>query len=389
VVSQREDASEALSPLDVARSQDATFAAHAASYPLFDWLRFGLAAVVVAFHTNLVTWRWAGQLAVSVFFALSGWLIGGILLGMKRSDLPRFFYNRATRIWVPYAVSLAFLYSFALVYDRASPRGLWPELFLHDITFTRNWFPHIPSLAWGIAHAPLSGSGGVVWSLAFEEQFYLLAPLIILFLGFGRSPAFWALIFSGLFFVESSFAAIAAGVFAAALHRRYPGWHLRSGAVVALLVVLTASAYAVNRDLFFFSPFFSVALVLLAARPGSRSEVASFWGGVSYPLYLNHWFGRYVGHSLVKHLHCDTPFANGIANFFVGILVGVGFFRFVDRRVLAVRNGFFTEGRGKRLGLAAYALVAAGFVLGFGIMLHEGQHPHFALTIDQARSAHP
>src|SRR5262249_32427722 len=161
---------------------------------------------VVAFHTDLITWRWAGRLAVSVFFALSGWLIGGILLGMKRSELPRFFYNRATRIWVPYAASIAFLYAFALVYDPASPRGVWPQFFPHDVTFTRNWFPYITDVAWGNAHAPLHGSGSVVWSLAFEEQFYLLAPPLILFLRFGRSPAFWGLITVALFFVETSFA---------------------------------------------------------------------------------------------------------------------------------------------------------------------------------------
>jgi peptidoglycan/LPS O-acetylase OafA/YrhL len=71
------------------------------NYPLFDWLRFLLASVVVLGHANFVTWDHAGNLAVQVFFALSGFLIGGILLTTRRAELPHFFFNRATRIWIP------------------------------------------------------------------------------------------------------------------------------------------------------------------------------------------------------------------------------------------------------------------------------------------------
>src|SRR6266508_6836356 len=77
-------------------------AAKLSSYPLFDWLRFVLASAVVLGHTKIITWSPAGNLSVQVFFALSGWLIGGILLETKRDELPRFFFNRTTRIWLPY-----------------------------------------------------------------------------------------------------------------------------------------------------------------------------------------------------------------------------------------------------------------------------------------------
>ena len=58
----------------------ATDEASARYFPLFDWLRFLLASVVVLGHAHVITWEPAAMVAVRVFFALSGWLIGGILL---------------------------------------------------------------------------------------------------------------------------------------------------------------------------------------------------------------------------------------------------------------------------------------------------------------------
>jgi peptidoglycan/LPS O-acetylase OafA/YrhL len=49
----------------------------------------------------VIPWDTAANLAVQIFFALSGWLIGGILLRTDVQDLPRFYFNRATRIWIP------------------------------------------------------------------------------------------------------------------------------------------------------------------------------------------------------------------------------------------------------------------------------------------------
>src|SRR4051794_30350860 len=49
-------------------------------YPWFDWLRLVCASIVVLQHNDAFPWPRAGSFAVVVFFALSGWLIGGILL---------------------------------------------------------------------------------------------------------------------------------------------------------------------------------------------------------------------------------------------------------------------------------------------------------------------
>lgn len=71
-------------------------------YAAFEVLRFLLAFTVLLSHKGVLTWENAGNLAVQVFFALSGWLVGSILCRTDRSELSRFYFNRATRIWIPY-----------------------------------------------------------------------------------------------------------------------------------------------------------------------------------------------------------------------------------------------------------------------------------------------
>lgn len=59
-------------------------------YPWFDWLRLVLALLVVSSHEGILNgFREAGNFGVQVFFALSGWLIGGFLLDRGPADLPR------------------------------------------------------------------------------------------------------------------------------------------------------------------------------------------------------------------------------------------------------------------------------------------------------------
>lgn len=53
-------------------------------------MRLAAASVVMFGHDNLIDWPGSGKIAVDVFFALSGWLIGGILINTKREGLPRF-----------------------------------------------------------------------------------------------------------------------------------------------------------------------------------------------------------------------------------------------------------------------------------------------------------
>lgn len=124
-----------------------------------DWLGWLRAA------TNL---SWCG---VDLFFVLSGYFIGGILLDQRSSvRLVRVFYlRRAVRTLPLYYVTLLALFA-SLALGLTQTTTLFPPwiyaLFLTNIALaghqTWDWLP-------------LS----VLWSLAVEEQFYLTAPWVV------------------------------------------------------------------------------------------------------------------------------------------------------------------------------------------------------------------
>jgi peptidoglycan/LPS O-acetylase OafA/YrhL len=72
-----------------------------------------------------------------VFFALSGFLIGGILLNSDAKDVPRFYFNRSTRIWIPYAIAIALLLTVTLLKQGWPDTKMW-EFFTYKATFVYN-----------------------------------------------------------------------------------------------------------------------------------------------------------------------------------------------------------------------------------------------------------
>jgi peptidoglycan/LPS O-acetylase OafA/YrhL len=109
----------------------------------------------------------AGWCGVDLFFVLSGFLIGGILIDYRNSPrLIRVFYaRRALRIIPLYYVLLTVIFLRASHVPQIFSFAVYP-LFLSNLAYAvaNQW-------AW----APLN----VTWSLAVEEQFYLFAPWFI------------------------------------------------------------------------------------------------------------------------------------------------------------------------------------------------------------------
>ena len=118
---------------------------------------------------------------VILFFVLSGYLITGILLDAKGSDgyFRNFYARRALRIFPAYYLTLLLTAVTIFIVAPASP-ALGPGAFewTYFIFYVQNYWMGIEAYK-----TPLSGILGHTWTLAIEEQFYLIWPAAVFFLG--------------------------------------------------------------------------------------------------------------------------------------------------------------------------------------------------------------
>lgn len=337
------------------------------SFPIFDWIRFALASIVALAHEGLISWGNAGNFAVQVFFALSGWLIGGILLRTEPNDLPSFFYNRATRIWIPYSLAVGAIYLLSAI---RSPVTLdYFKFLFYDVTFTHNWF--IPKTPLVINQMPLQGTGAHFWSIAVEEQFYLASPLIIVFLPIGRSPLFWGIIAATAIGLQSWYGAISIGVLAAVVRFHWGDWHYTSAGMVS---AISAGAIAIVIMISFptsygwCAPVLAGAIVMCTSWQGVRGKMGQFFGGMSYPLYLYHWVGVFVMNFVARRFPMPVIML-GVAAYAVAFMVGSVAYLVVDRNILKWRRRLFRPPLAQAVIVTAYSLMIAGVLGGavFGL----------------------
>jgi peptidoglycan/LPS O-acetylase OafA/YrhL len=333
-------------------------------YPWFDWLRGVLALTVMLAHDGLIHWASAGNFAVQVFFALSGWLIGNVLIHTRRPDLPRFYFNRAVRIWVPYYLALALLLSASLLRDHAGAK--WFEIALYKLTFVYNWFG-TPQLAAHVAEMPLAGTGNHFWSVNTEEQFYLLAPMLLVLAApaLGRARATW-LFLSVLAWTTGVWTSIVFGVTAAVWASYDRTAFERPVARVALAVigVVAAVGLAVALPYEMLAPIVGICIVLLLSISGSRQRLGSLIGGMSYPLYLNHWIGVFVANALMRPFGLRESAGAHVLSAVFNVSLAVGLYLCIERPMLRQRAKWYTPVIGRRATVAAYVMMAAGLALG-------------------------
>jgi peptidoglycan/LPS O-acetylase OafA/YrhL len=133
--------------------------------PQLDGLRAAAILMVFATHAAHAPLLWVG---VDLFFVLSGYLITGILLRLKQDPAAGYFrpfyLRRARRILPPYFL---FLILAAVIFHIRWIACLWCVLFSANI-----------GLALGKINASVLTP---LWSLAVEEQFYLIWPCVVLF----------------------------------------------------------------------------------------------------------------------------------------------------------------------------------------------------------------
>jgi len=337
-------------------------------YPGFDWLRIFLASAVFWVHAGSVQkFDFAGDLFVQIFFALSGFLIGGIILRMTKADLPRFFYNRTIRIWLPFFAAVGVLYSAAYLKEGFAPY-FWQSL-AYDLTFTHNLF--IEKTPEVIAALPMHGTGSHFWSIAVEEQFYLMAPLLIIFVPLAKYWFAWVFIAIIATVFGMWYGSVSAGVLGAMLQKRFGNWHVHPVATLALVSIAAIIAFCWANDIFeyrYMVPILAIAVVLLFARPGLRTPFSMWVGGISFPMYLNHWIGLFVAGAIASRIPGIGVLAADLVGFALSILVAACAFRLIDQNLYTYRSKWYRPALGYIAIISVYALMAVGLALGLYVI---------------------
>jgi peptidoglycan/LPS O-acetylase OafA/YrhL len=335
----------------------------------FDILR-GLAVLAVIYfhagkhlprHQWLVTSGWYGWCGVDLFFVLSGFLITGILLDARGTDgfFTNFYARRILRIWPLYFAMLGMLLVVLphivpamMAESVASARPVWAyPLFLQNL------------FNYGKPVGPL----GVTWSLAVEEQFYFVWPLLIYFLkertlrrvlvgvllfepvlrlGMSLSGATFTLLYTSTF---TRLDGLAAGCLLAVLLRRWGAEVVRASAKYAVVpaVAITLAAGMLHEAWLLFSAlallFTAIAALAMTWQGMPRIGFLAYTGRISFGLYLLHLpvMDLLAAPRIRPHLGGDWGYA---AASFVGMyaLASASFYGF-EQPILKFKKYFVTR----------------------------------------------
>ena len=354
---------------------------------------------VLAFHAGL-PWVSGGYVGVDVFFVLSGFLITGLLVRevnqSGRVKLGRFWARRARRLLPASALVLAFSVLVTWIWLPLTQRPPFGFDIVSSALYVVNWRLAARSVdyqAEDIVASPVQH----FWSLAVEEQFYVIWPLLILAVAviFARRRV------RGAFLALSAITAVS---FAYSVHQAEASpdtaffvsttriWELGVGSLLALAATrvtrtpagvraaagwlgLVAIAWAALRfDETTTWPGFPALLPVLGAAaviasgigptagsPGRLLELRPMvWvGGISYSLYLWHWPILVAGQAAIG----DFGLRHGVMLTLIAFVPAWLSRRYVED---PIRFGPRFRPTRRALGLGA-ALTVTGVVIGLGL----------------------
>jgi peptidoglycan/LPS O-acetylase OafA/YrhL len=304
---------------------------------------------------------WCG---VDIFFVLSGYLIGGIILDNRGSSnfYAAFYSRRTARIFPAYFLLLILAFFPTGPFGIDADPGSIP--FLAYATFTANFLT-----AQALQPAYWLGP---LWSICIEEQFYLLAPLLLrsvparlipwalgwVILGSAALRSAWSLelvqhSMSPWDFTLTRLDGLGLGVFTAWLvrhgefvsqARRYQNglkWLLVALMGVCVWLSQQSDAVLLGPGILCISLTTSVTILVTTLDPSSRtaetmrSSPLVYLGKYSYFLYLFHmplfWLSYLV---LVPH-DSTAPFVTATALLVLGLLAPMSW-RYFERPILRI-----------------------------------------------------
>lgn len=305
-----------------------------------------------------------GFLGVDLFFIISGFLIVTLLLRERRRNgvisLRGFYIRRFLRIFPPYYAMLALMAGVAFLTHGNSTSAV-----RHDLPYALLYISNLVTMQSMLI---------ITWSLATEEQFYLvvptlekyaprvfllLLPVLYVVVSF---PPFWVLPSLNLppFFRQTTFGPILLGVMLAHLlnNPRWYRWFRRilghrfsplfTGALVLLACFHPAEDISGWPRLFIHWSLLLLVASCVVRENHALLPVLSFWpmrriGVVSYGIYLYHLIVCHFVDKGLRHIGAFSQMA-----LFVGAALGTWLtaelsYRLFEKRVLALKNRFGTE----------------------------------------------
>ena len=149
--------------------------------PALDGLRALAVGAVVLYHLG-IGWAQGGMIGVTVFFVLSGYLITRILLRefirTRRIDLKNFWVRRTRRLLPLVVTVIVATAALCTVFNHVMLTKMRGDI-LPSLLFFNNWWQILHNVSYFNAVGdplPLTH----FWSLAIEEQFYLVWPLLLI-----------------------------------------------------------------------------------------------------------------------------------------------------------------------------------------------------------------
>lgn len=338
-----------------------------------DGLRSASIIAVIWDHTHRDTLDWLpgasrGFLGVDLFFVISGFLIVTLILRERAAtgttSLRNFYGRRVLRIFPAYYALLAALSIFFLVFKfPVLARPFFAEL-PYDASYTSNL---------------IAGSSimGISWSLATEEQFYLLWPPVEKFLGRLVLPLLGVIVIANqlinfrladpwlqrrfgvshddLFILQATFTPICLGVGLAHLLNSDRGFAIayrflgsREASLYCLLLLL-AIGNSPAADISGWQRL-AVQLSMVALvggcvlREDHRLQKVLTWspikrlGVISYGVYLYHLSARHLVHRLLLHFGKESPSVEFLLCVTLTICISELSFRFFEQPVLSLKR---------------------------------------------------
>ena len=236
--------------------------------PEIDGLRAIAVGVVILYHAQLTIFGYksfqGGFIGVDIFFVISGYLITSIILKelliTNTFSFKNFYERRIRRLLPPILFVILISLPFGWKYLLPSSFIDFSKSILYSLGFSSNFYFHYSGQIYG-AVSGLFKPFLHTWSLSVEEQYYIIFPMIIVFIiKYLRNYLAHILIFS--FIISLGFADWTSKNFPSAsfyfLHTRI--WELLAGSILAYIEI-TRGYRSKNQSLNLILPSVGIFLV--------------------------------------------------------------------------------------------------------------------------------